>query len=778
MGIVLFTLISQTASADESSLLSKIFFDPIVKDTLLADIDSKSVWDGVEIYLRVLKHRQTFDTWDQWLQDIKKQTELEGPEVESGAGFSTDVLQAKALLLDAMRARAFAAGEFQKAGAEYFQVFGRYPPTDKSPEGLLPPIDLLPGNAEDARKMAAQKANEAGRSPVDAELASDQALAYLEAAQVQVDLAKNAKDLSRKFLDLAEEERAAGRRGLLNVLSTKNQLIKTTVSFQSLEVDYVSAVFNLLHLIGRLDAQTIIRSKSGPNGIGPGNPLPRDSEDSTDGAVKSSQNAGVDPGGIKPKVPAPTPPKVTVVPEPRPNGEPIAKIVMSIGNAWVTGTSRDKVKANIGDAVYAEDSIEVGLSGELGLEFADGSAFAFSQNTDFTIDRFDYDPREQTGAFALTIREGKFSILSGSIAKTGPEGMRIKTPVATVLVRGTAMAGSVYGLTGISEFALIPEGSFTGEIVVSNKGGSVVLNQAWSLTTVRSAEKAPPPPRTEQRQRIMEHFGDILDFILDALGKPEYAPGQQGAFDLENQRNGSNALVADWRPPMNAWKHGLGPKPTGRPPDTIKSSSLPSAMRASRVFAGPKQYPPTSFAAYGVVAFPWRATPSTRDRYLMLCHAYVAGLPHRTELKIPKSFQMATVWPMETDEVATKTNRAPRRDVCPPAVDRYGMTISDKAIRDAQLVGADTSGRGPFLLAWSPPDRKGNKDALVLVWDLSDVTTSEQATQAFKFWAKEIESEPQLWNRGWNLERVRLKISFWLDRYGDTVISLFGASKD
>jgi amino acid transporter len=43
---------------------------------------------------------------------------------------------------------------------------------------------------------------------------------------------------------------------------------------------------------------------------------------------------------------------------------------------------------------------------------------------------------------------------------------------------------------------------------------------------------------------------------------------------------------------------------------------------ASRLFAGPHQYPPSSFAAYGIVAFPSRATPDDRDSL----HNAVRGL--------------------------------------------------------------------------------------------------------------------------------------------------------
>ena len=75
---------------------------------------------------------------------------------------------------------------------------------------------------------------------------------------------------------------------------------------------------------------------------------------------------------------------------------------------------------------------------------------------------------------------------------------------------------------------------------------------------------------------------------------------------------------------------GHGP---GGPPEL---GLPPSSVIASRIFAGPNQYPPKEFAAYSIVAFPSRPSLHDRDRYLTICHAYVATLPHASELELPR----------------------------------------------------------------------------------------------------------------------------------------------
>lgn len=201
----------------------------------------------------------------------------------------------------------------------------------------------------------------------------------------------------------------------------------------------------------------------------------------------------------------------------------------------------------------------------------------------------------------------------------------------------------------------------------------------------------------------------------------------------------------------------------------------PIVREASRLFAGPNQYPPASFAAYGIVAFPSRATPDDRDRYIMFCEAYVAVLPHATEVNLPPSQQMVTVWPISSDAIADRINRAARDKVCDPAVDNYGLVTATAALDDAaKAQSGNFDGPGPFLLAWSPSTQKGLADALVLVADLSGVTTPEEAKARLQSWRTDILEDPSIWNPGWSVQGVRVKIREWLDKYGPKALILLG----
>lgn len=202
-----------------------------------------------------------------------------------------------------------------------------------------------------------------------------------------------------------------------------------------------------------------------------------------------------------------------------------------------------------------------------------------------------------------------------------------------------------------------------------------------------------------------------------------------------------------------------------------------TSPRASRLFAGPTQYPPGDFAAYAILVFRSLATSFDRDRHQLICEAFVSGLPAARDLSrglgVPFSDQIVTVWPVSEDAVADELNKR-RRDLCMSALDEYDLVAARKALSDAALVGVSFRGRGPFLIAWSPARSKGRPDAVVLQADLSHVETIEQANAVFRGWVNEIERTPELWSDGWDIASVRVTIRNWLDQYGDEVLELFG----
>ena len=266
-----------------------------------------------------------------------------------------------------------------------------------------------------------------------------------------------------------------------------------------------------------------------------------------------------------------------------------------------------------------------------------------------------------------------------------------------------------------------------------------------------------------------EQLRVLIEAALDALRSGDDATARQivrEAEELADQEQAARAAT-DTGPPLvtpgETPSRGIG-----------DSSGGGNAIRAARLFAGPGQYPPEAFAAYGIVAFRARASSGERERHAMLCEAYVAALPRSAELNVPAREQMVTVWPIDDDKAADDLNTLTGSDICDAAVGRYGLPTALRAIRDAGEARIDRDRRGPFLLAWSPAIHKGDPEALMLVADLSDVTTYTQAEAFFVLWRTDIEAKPEYWNRGWDVERLRIAIQLWVDRYGSQIFAVLG----
>lgn len=179
--------------------------------------------------------------------------------------------------------------------------------------------------------------------------------------------------------------------------------------------------------------------------------------------------------------------------------------------------------------------------------------------------------------------------------------------------------------------------------------------------------------------------------------------------------------------------------------------NLPTVTSATRGFAGPSQFPPREFSAYGVLAFKRRASSFDRDRHLMICEAYLSALPHETEIDAATADQMITIWPIETDAIADRLNGLERTETCAEAVDRYGLVQAQNAIRILERYSSaegqyDLSARGPFLIAWAPTSKILEEGSAALVVDLSEADTYEDAVYWLDLWRDKIQDSPEVWS--------------------------------
>ena len=129
--------------------------------------------------------------------------------------------------------------------------------------------------------------------------------------------------------------------------------------------------------------------------------------------------------------------------------------------------------------LYENDKILTGRKSSVEIKLIDGSIVNIGELGDVSLIDLAYDPIKKDGFIDIKIATGAFRMVSGSIAKLGPDLMVLKLPTATVGIRGTGIVGKA-SKVGIENFVILvpdPDGHI-GELVVQNTEGIVVLRKA------------------------------------------------------------------------------------------------------------------------------------------------------------------------------------------------------------------------------------------------------------------------------------------------------------
>jgi hypothetical protein len=132
------------------------------------------------------------------------------------------------------------------------------------------------------------------------------------------------------------------------------------------------------------------------------------------------------------------------------------------------------------------------------LEFIDETRVDVTEHSRMVIDEFIYDPETKTGALTMKATLGAVRYASGQIAKNSRQRVNIRTPSATINVRGTDFMMIVDEVGG-SMITLLPScdssgACVVGEIAVESEVGQVIMNQAFQTTVVPDPYSKPANP--------------------------------------------------------------------------------------------------------------------------------------------------------------------------------------------------------------------------------------------------------------------------------------------
>jgi hypothetical protein len=178
------------------------------------------------------------------------------------------------------------------------------------------------------------------------------------------------------------------------------------------------------------------------------------------------------------------------------------------GTACEVERNKKKMSGVKGAEIESMDTYTTGACVS-NITFKDDTKVKVTENSRLLIDDFVFDPKKSdAGKLALKVGMGTVRYASGQIAKNNPQQVNIKTPTATVAVRGTDFTMTV-DETGQSLVMLVPsckdekdvkqfeldeQRCKVGSITVSTGIGSVTLDKAFEATYVTSASMMPTSP--------------------------------------------------------------------------------------------------------------------------------------------------------------------------------------------------------------------------------------------------------------------------------------------
>ena len=176
----------------------------------------------------------------------------------------------------------------------------------------------------------------------------------------------------------------------------------------------------------------------------------------------------------------------------------IGEVTLHKGNAVVDRQDGDKgIEVQKDLDIFSYDTVKTG-NGKVGIQFIDQTRVDVTEHSKLLIDEFIYDPNTKTGSLSLKATLGTVRYASGQIAKNSAQNVKIKTPTATIAVRGTDFAMTIDEI-GSSTIILLPSCDsdgmcYVGEISVETDAGFVIMNQAFQATTVSTPESRPLKP--------------------------------------------------------------------------------------------------------------------------------------------------------------------------------------------------------------------------------------------------------------------------------------------
>ena len=140
----------------------------------------------------------------------------------------------------------------------------------------------------------------------------------------------------------------------------------------------------------------------------------------------------------------------------------IGQVKVLVDYGYSTAPGENRAPIYVRDEVIAESLLETVRDGRMDIEFDDKTKLIVGPSSTVKIDRFVYDPNKSSGEVAFNMSLGVLRFVTGHLSS---QSYKVKTPTATIGVRGTDFVVQV-DKTGATTVSVL-----VGEVSMTSDGG-------------------------------------------------------------------------------------------------------------------------------------------------------------------------------------------------------------------------------------------------------------------------------------------------------------------
>lgn len=210
-----------------------------------------------------------------------------------------------------------------------------------------------------------------------------------------------------------------------------------------------------------------------------------------------------------------------------------ARIALLEGEVNIYDSAKKKRAVKVGDHVTEGDNIVTGKDGELHLEMEDGGFISVRPNTKMRIVKYQAKGEESDSAI-FGLLQGSFRSVSGWLGKYNRNNYMVRTPTATVGIRGTD-----------HEPYVIPAGSTEGEPGTYDRvheGGTYIKNAAGRTEVAANQSGFVSHGKADRPRVLKEHPKFFRAAKNDHVFKAKHAEVQAR---IEKRREERRASIRD-----------------------------------------------------------------------------------------------------------------------------------------------------------------------------------------------------------------------------------------